>query len=98
MDPSVRDQLLERDARRLPPDRIESGENNGLRSVVDDYVDAGGLLEGPDVPAFAADDPALHLIGWEGDHRNRRLGGVIGGDALDREGNDLLGLAVGVAS
>ena len=55
-----------------------------MRRVVDDEVDAGQVLERADVAALAADDPALHVVGAEARHRDRRLGGVTGGDALER--------------
>ena len=60
--------------------------------VVDDHVDAGGLLEGADVPALAADDPALHVVGRDVDGADGRLGGVRRGVALDGRGEDLAGL------
>ena len=55
-----------------------SGVSSMIRST------PGRLLEGPDVAALAADDPALHLVGRQVDDRDRVLGGVVGGDALDR--------------
>ena len=67
VDPAVGHQLREGDAGHLPADRVEAGEDDGLGRVVDDQVDARRLLEGPDVAALAADDPALHLV--------RRAGG-----------------------
>ncbi len=80
----------------LAADRVEPGKHHRFGGVVDDDVDPGGLLEGADVPPLASDDAPLHLVGWQGDHRDGGLGGVVGGDALDGEGDDLLGLAVGV--
>ena len=62
MDPPVGHQLGQRDAGDLAPDGIEAREDHGLGRVVDDQVHAGCLLEGPDVAALAADDPALHLV------------------------------------
>ena len=60
--------------------------------VVDDDVDPGGLLEGADVPPFAADDPALHVVGGDVDGADGGLGGVRRGVALDGRGEDLAGL------
>ena len=73
-------------------------EDDGLGRVVDDQVDAGRLLEGPDVAALAADDPALHLVVRQVDDRHRVLRGVVGGDALDRGDHDVAGLLVGLVA
>ncbi len=62
MDPAVADELHQRHARHLATHRVESGQHDRLGGVVDDEVDAGGLLERPDVAALTADDPALHLL------------------------------------
>ena len=47
----------------LAADRVEAAEQHRLGGVVDDQVDPGDLLEGADVAALAADDPALHVVG-----------------------------------
>ena len=64
-------------------------QHHGLGRVVDDEVHAGRGLERADVPALTADDPALHVLARQGEHRDRRLGGLLGGDALDRDRDDL---------
>ena len=56
----------------------------------------GGLLEGADVAALAADDPALHLVRRQVHDRDGVLGGVVGGHALDRGDDDVAGLVLGV--
>src|SRR3989454_11545595 len=96
MDASVGDQALEREPAHLTPHGVEAGDHDRVRRVVDDHVHAGGGLEGADVATFTPDDPPFHLVGWEGDGGHRALGRVLGGDALDRDGEDLLRLAVGV--
>ena len=65
MDAAVLDQLLERQLRDLAADAVERREDDGLRRVVDDEVDAGQVLERADVAALAADDPPLHVVGGE---------------------------------
>src|SRR5690606_3218055 len=60
-----------------------------LGRVVDDDIDAGGLLERADVAALPPDDPAFHLIGGQAHDGDRALGRVVGRDALDREGDDV---------
>src|SRR5207245_1345940 len=53
-------------------------------------------FECANVAAFAADDPALHIVRREHDRRHARLRRLVGGDALDREGDDLLRLPIGI--
>ena len=84
MNAAVLDQLLQRHPRQLAADAVERGEHDRLRRVVDDEVDARQVLERADVAPLAADDAALHVIGRQLDHRDRRLGRVAGGDALER--------------
>jgi hypothetical protein len=98
VDSAVAHELREREAGDLPANRIEARDDDGLRGVVDDQVDAGGLLEGPDVAALAADDPALHLVVREVDDGHRVLRGVVRGDALDRGDDDVAGLLVGLVA
>ena len=76
---AVGDQALDHAARHFAPVRVEAREDDRARRVVDDQVDAGGELEGADVPALAADDAALHIVAWQVHDRDRGLDGVIGG-------------------
>ena len=73
--------------------RMGSNEETRMASgrVVDDEIDAGGVFQGADVAAFAADDAALHLVGRQVDDRDRRGDHMLGGDALHGVGNDVLG-------
>ena len=96
VDAAVGDERLERDAADLAAHRVEAGEDDRLGRVVDDEVDAGHLLEGADVAALAADDAALHVVARDVDDRDGRLGGVVGGDALDGDADDVAGLLVGL--
>ena len=90
MDAAVGDETLDRLARDLAAERIEAGEDDRARRVVDDQLDAGGGFERADVAAFAADDPALQVVARQIDDRDGGLDGVFGGAALDRVGDDLL--------
>ena len=96
VDAAVGDELGDRQPGDLAADRVEAGQDHGLGRVVDDQVDAGRLLEGADVAALAADDPALHLVRRQVDDRDGVLGGVVGGHALDRGDDDVAGLVLGV--
>ena len=96
MDPAVGDQLRDGEARDLPAHRIEARQDDRLGGVVDDQVDAGGLLEGTDVAALAPDDPALHLVAGEMDDGHGVLGGVVRRDPLHRRHDDLAGPVAGL--
>ena len=93
----VGDELLQRQPCHLAADRIEAGDHDGVRGVVDDDVHSGGQLERADVPAFATDDPALHLVVRERHGGDGGFGGGLRGDSLDGQGDDLLRLPLGVA-
>ncbi len=95
VDAAVGDELLEGHAGDLAAHGVEAGEHDGLGRVVHDEVNAGGLLEGADVAALAADDAALHVVARQRDHGDGALRGVVYRAALDGKRDDLVGLAVG---
>jgi hypothetical protein len=76
MDAPVLDQLHERQLRGLAADPVERREDDRLRRVVDDEVDAGQVLERADVPALAADDAGPSCRRRKLDERDGRLRGV----------------------
>ena len=88
VDPAVLDQHFQGDPADLPADRVEARQQHRFRGVVDDDVDAGHGLEGADVAALAADDPALDLVGGQVHDGDHGLRGLVGGDPLDRLGDD----------
>ena len=94
VDPAVLDEALQGEAGDLAAHRVETGEQHRLRRVVDDQVDAGYRLEGADVPALAADDPALHLVAGQVHHGDHGLAGLLHCHPLDGEGDDLAGALV----
>ena len=96
MDAAVGDQALQGDAGHLAAERIEAGEDDRFRRVVDDEVDAGRHLQGADVAPLAADDAPLHLVARQHHHRDRGLGDVVRGGALDGHADDALRLLVGL--
>ncbi len=89
MDAAVDDELVQRHPCHLAAHRVESADDHRLGRVIHDEVDSSRLLQGSDVAAFLADDPSFELIGRQRQHRNRDLGGLVGGDPLDRLGDDL---------
>src|SRR5579862_218349 len=96
MDPAVLDELRQREPRDLAPEAVEGRENDRMRCVVDDEVNAGQVLERADVPALAADDPALNVVRRELDHGYGRLGSVTRGNALQRVGDEVACPAAGL--
>jgi hypothetical protein len=92
VDAAVGDQLADGQSADLAPDRVEAGDGDRLRGVVDDEVDPGGRLEGADVAALASDEPPLHVVGGEGDDGDRPLSDELAGVALQRGRDDLLRL------
>ena len=91
MDATVGHELGQGHAGDFAADRVEGADDDRLGRVVDDQVHSGGLLEGPNVAPFAADDAALHLVVGEMDRADGVLGGVVRGDALHRREDDLAG-------
>ena len=73
VDPAVQDEGLEGHPGHLPSHRVEAREQHSLWGVVDDQVDPGNLLERSNVAALATDDPTLHLIAWQVQHRHHGL-------------------------
>ncbi len=94
VDPAIDDEALHGNPRDLSADRVEARKDHRLRRVVHDDIDPGGFLEGPDVAPFPADDPPLHVITGQSNHRDGRLGDKIRRTPIDGDGQDLLGLAV----
>ncbi len=95
MDPAILDELRERQTSHLPADRVEAADEHRLGGVVDDEIDASGLLQGADVAALAADDAALHLVRGDGHHGHGHLGGVVDHDALDGGDHDVASTFLG---
>ena len=96
MNAAVHNELLQRQPGNLPANGVEAGNGDGFGGIVDDQIDAGNGLQCADVPAFPADDAALHLVVGQRDHGDGGLGGVISGAALNRGGDDLAALFLGL--
>ena len=80
---------------RRTPSKPESTTASGVSSMMKSMPVR--VLERADVAALAADDAALHVVGGQVDHRDGRLGDVVGGGPLDAEREDVAGAAVGFA-
>src|SRR5207248_907861 len=72
----------------LPPQPVEGGQNDSVRRVVDDEVDAGQMLERPNVTSLPPDDATLHVLARQLDDRDRRLRRVTRRDPLERIGDE----------
>src|SRR5947209_19540659 len=96
MDAAIGDELLEGEASDLTPNGIEAGDDDRVRRVVDDHVDAGSQLERANVAALAADEASLLLVVLQRHRGHSDLGRVLGGYPLNRQGYDLLRYALSV--
>ena len=91
MDTAVAHQALQGHAGHFAPGLIKGGQGDGLGGIVDDQVHAGGRLQGADIAALAANDPAFHLVAGQGHHRDGGLAGMVGGAAADGLGDHVPG-------
>ena len=81
VDAAVGNELLQRQPGDFPADRVEARQGDGLRGVVDNQIHAGQGFQSPDIPAFPADNAALHFIAGQGHHRNGGLAHMVRGAA-----------------
>ena len=86
MNTPVHYQLFKRNPRNLPPDRVKARKYNGFRSIVDYQINACSGFKGAYVPAFAADDSALHFIVGQRNDADGGFGYVIRRAALYGKG------------
>ena len=95
MNASVGDQFFEQTARGFLADRVEAGDHDRFRGVVDENVDACCGFEGADVAPFASDDAAFHFVGRQGDGGGGALIGAVACITLDRGDHEFLRFAFG---
>src|SRR5262249_13569491 len=84
MDAAVGDEFFHGDFGNLASYRVEAIDRDHTRGVIDDDIDARGLLEGADVSTLAADDAAFHVITGDLDAFGCAFAGDLGGVALHR--------------
>jgi len=94
MDSSVYDQLLQCDPGDFTPYRIETGQDDCFRRIVDDQIDTGQRFQRTDVASFTADDSAFHFIGRKLHNGNRGLGNMVDCTSLDGIDDNFLSLLV----
>ncbi len=95
VDAAVGDEFFHGDFRDFAADGIEAVDGDDAGGVVDDDIDAGGLLEGADVAAFAADDAAFHVVAGNLHALGGAFAGDFGGVALHRLEQDVRGFLLG---
>ena len=98
MDAAVLNQLAQRETGDLAADIIKRADDHDAGRIVHDDIDTRALLEGADVAALAADDPAFHIVAGNVDRADGRVGRVGRRIALDRADKDLAGLLLGRAA
>src|SRR5579859_1578762 len=84
VDATVLHELDQRHAGNFASYWIETRKRHGFRRVIDDEIDARGILERTDVAPFSTDDPRLHLLVWQGDDRDGGLHRLFRCVALNR--------------
>ena len=94
VDAPVGDELFQSQTRYLAADRLEAGDGDRLRRVVDDEIRAGQRLQRADIASLAPDDTTLHLVVGQGHHADGDLRHVVGGAALDGGRHDLAGALI----
>ena len=95
MDAAVGNKLGKCQAGHLSTDRIEPGQNNSLRGVINDDINAGCRFNGTNIAALPSNNTPLHLIIGQGYHGNRFIGDIVSGIAGYGQGKDVLPLSVG---
>ena len=96
VDAAVNHQLMQGQTGHLAANRIEGGQQDGVRRVVDDDLHARGSLQRTDVAALTADDAALDLVVLDREGRHGVLDGRFRSGALDGVDDDALRLLGGV--
>src|SRR5262249_44351928 len=96
VDPAILDELFEADPRDFTANWIEAAHHHHAGRVIDDPVPAGRLLEAADVPAFAADHAALHVVAGDRHRADCVIRRLLGSVTLDRLQNDLARLLLGL--
>ena len=86
--------FFQRYAGNFPADRIEGGQHDGIRRIVDNKIHAGSLFERFDVASFTADYAALHFVIRQRYGGNGDFGTVIDCAFLDRQRHDFFGAPV----
>ena len=96
MDSAVSHELVESQPADLTTYRVESRDDDGLRRVVDNDLNAARSLERTDVSTLTTDDTTLHLIIINMEDTHRVFDGGLRSDTLNGLDDNLLCLHVGI--
>src|SRR5207247_948509 len=95
MNSAVLDELGQGEPGNLPAHVIEGADDDHAWRIVHDHIHTGGLLESPDVAAFATDNPAFHVIAGNVHGADSRVGSVTGRVPLKGGSEDFAGTFLG---
>ena len=95
MNASVENQPLHRFARDFAANRIEAGQNDRVRRVVDQHRHARGGFKGANVAPFAPDDASLQVVARQIDDGDGGFDRVVSGRTLNGFRDVLLRLVRG---
>ena len=87
VNPAILYQAVKRQTRNFAADRVKARNNDGLWCIINDDFDAGSGFEGPDVPAFTANDFAFNVVRFDVEDRYAVFNRVFGGGPLNRFDN-----------
>ena len=96
MNTTVVNQLFQSNAGNLAAHRIKAGNNNCLRSIVDNQVNAGQSFQSADIATLATDNAALHLIIRQTNNGNGGLSDMVSSAALNCQRDNLASLSVSI--
>ena len=94
MNPAVGNKLQQGKTRDLTTDRIKTGQDNRLRCIINNNINAGGGFNSPNVSSFPADDPPLHFFVGQRYHGDGLVGNIITGIPGHGKGKNILTLPV----
>ncbi len=66
----------------FPSNIIESANHHNTRGVIDNYIDSGGFLKGPNVSSFAANNSAFYIVTWNIHGANGSFRSIFGSISL----------------
>ena len=88
MNTPVDNQFLQSQSSHFTTNRVETGQNNSFRCIVNNQINARQCFNSPDITAFTTDNATLHFIIRQGYDGHRRFRYVIGCTSLNSQGNN----------
>ena len=94
MNTTIINQFFQSDTGNLAAYRIKAGNNNSLRSIIDNQINAGQGFQSTDVTAFTTDNAALHFIVRQAYYGNGGFRYMVCCTTLNCQGDNFSCLAV----